>query len=168
MSLRSASSVLALGAALSALVSACAVIYPELQTPVRSAEGREIEAPPKDLRWIAFKGADVPAETRDGRKWGGDLGRRAPDPYAVLYMNGRLLLKTPAQGGTLVPTWPDGPAGNFRINRNDRFRVELWDSNTLNDHPIGFKEIGSIDEWVDTSGEVEIECNSGARVLLAF
>jgi len=168
MSLQSVSPVLVPGAVLSALVTACAAVYPELQTPVHSAEGRELEAPPKNLRWIAFKGAEVPPETRDGRKWGGDLGRRAPDPYAILYMNGRLLLKTPAQAGTLVPTWPDGPAGNFVIDRTDRFRVELWDSNVLNDHPIGYKEVGSLEEGVDTSGEVEIECNSGARVRLAF
>ena len=168
MSLRWVPSVFVPGAMCWALATACAAVYPELQTPVRSAEGHELEAPPKGLRWIAFKGAEVPPETRDGRKWGGDLGRRAPDPYAALYMNGRLLLKTPAQRGTLVPTWPDGPAGNFRINRYDRFRVELWDSNVLNDHPIGYKEVGSLDEGLDTSGEVEIECNSGARVRLAF
>jgi hypothetical protein len=164
MSLRSVSCFLALFGAL----GACAAVYPELQTPLRSAEGRQAEAPPKDLRWIAFKGATVPAETRDGRKWGGDLGRKAPDPYAVLFVNGKLLLKTPAQGGTLTPTWPDGPAGNFRIKKGDHFRVELWDSNTISDHPIGVKDVGSLDDSVDVSGEADIECDSGAQVRVAF
>jgi hypothetical protein len=150
-----------------AVLAGCAAVYPELKTPVRSAESRQIEAPPSDLHWIAFKGATVPMETRDGRKWGGGLGRAAPDPYAVLYLNGKVLLKTSSQANTLTPTWPDGPAGNFRVTRNDRFRVELWDSNALNDHPIGIKEVGSLDESLDR-GEAEVECDSGARVVLAF
>jgi hypothetical protein len=156
------------GGALGVLLAACAAVYPELQTPVRSAEGRQVEAAPSGLRWIAFKGATVPSETRDGRKWGGDLGKAAPDPYAVLYLNGKRLLKTPAQGGTLTPTWPDGPAGNFRIQKGDRFRVELWDSSALNDHPIGFKDVGSFDASVDENGEADIECDSGAHVRIAF
>src|SRR5262249_33756037 len=81
---------------------------------------------------------------------------------------GKLLLKTPAQGGTLTPTWADGPAGNFHLKNTDRFRVELWDSNTINDHPIGVKEIGSLDEEVDRTGETDIECDSGAHVRIAF
>jgi hypothetical protein len=146
----------------------CAAVYPELQTPLRPVEGHPIEAAPKDLRWIAFKGATVPQETRDGRKWGGDLGRSAPDPYAVLFVNGKVLLKTPVQNGTLTPTWADGPAGNFRIRRNDHFRVELWDSKAFNDHPIGMKDIGSLDDVVDVTGEADVECDSGAHIVLAF
>jgi hypothetical protein len=168
MSLRSTSCFLVLFGALGAAVGACAAVYPELQTPLRTAEGQPAEAPPNNLRWIAFKGATVPGETRDGRKWGGDLGHAAPDPYAVLFVNGKLLLKTPSQSGTLTPTWPDGPAGNFRVKKSDHFRVELWDSKALNDHPIGFKDIGSVEEGVDVSGEVDVECDSGAHVRIAF
>jgi len=153
---------------LASLVAGCSAVYPELQTPVRSAEGREIEAPPSGLRWVAFKGANVPAETRDGRKWGSDLGRKSPDPYAVLLVNGKLLLKTPSQGGTLNPTWPEAPAGNFRLKDTDRFRVELWDSNTINDHPIGVKEVGRLDEEIERTGEADVECDSGAHVRIAF
>ena len=105
----------------------------------------------------------MPTETRDGRKWGSDLGRKCADPYAVLLVNGKLLLKTPAQGGTLTPTWPDGPAGNFRLKDTDRFRVELWDSNTINDHPIGVKEMGRLDDEVERTGEADVECDSGAH-----
>jgi hypothetical protein len=151
-----------------AVLSACAAVYPEVQTPLRPAEGREHEAPPSTLRWIAFKGANVPSETRDGRKWGGGLGRAAPDPFAVLYLNGKLLLKTPTQGGTLTPTWPDGPAGNFKVKKGDYFRVELWDSSALRDHPIGVKDVGSLDESTDITGEADIECDTGAHVRVAF
>ncbi len=126
-----------------------------------------MEGAPSDLRWIAFRSAMIPSETRDGRKWGGDLGHAAPDPYAILYLNGKQLLKTPVQIGTLTPTWPDGPAGNFRIKKHDRFRVELWDSKAFNDHPIGMKEVGSFEDAVELTGEAEIECDSDARVTLA-
>jgi membrane-associated protease RseP (regulator of RpoE activity) len=155
-------------AVLAVLGFACSAVYPEVQTPVRSVDKREVEPPPKDLLWIHFKGAVVPGQTRDGRKWGGDLAGHTPDPYAVLFLNGKMLLKTPAQSGTLAPTWPDGPAGNFRLRDGDRFRVELWDSNTLHDHPIGIKEIGALSEEMQATGEAEVECDTGARVRIAF
>jgi hypothetical protein len=156
-------------ALLLASIAACSAVYPEVQTPVRQPDRRPVEAPPKELVWIAFKGATVPAETRDGRKWGGDLGNSTPDPYAELFLNGQLLLKTPAQSGTMNPTWPNAPAGNFRLSEGDRFRVELWDSRAIHDHPIGIKEIGMISEdEVQTASEGGVECDTGARVRVAF
>jgi hypothetical protein len=153
---------------LTAFCLGCSAVYPEVQTPVRSLDRRQVQPPPKELFWIHFKGATVPEETRDGRKWGGDLAGHAPDPYAVLFVNGKQLLKTPSQSGTLAPTWPDGPAGNFRLKGTDRFRVELWDSNTLHDHPIGVKDIGVVTEEIEMTGEAEVECDTGARVRIAF
>jgi len=153
---------------LAAAVSACSAVYPEIQTPVRSLDSRQVDPAPKEIVWIRLKGATVPSETRDGRKWGGDLSGHAPDPYALLFMNGKLLLRTPVQSSTLSPTWPVGPAGNFRLIDGDRFRVELWDSTTLHDHPIGVKEIGSLNEEISMAGEVDVECDTGARVRVAF
>jgi hypothetical protein len=147
------------------LLVACSAVYPELKTPIRPALG-ELEAPPKDLRWIAFKGANVPRETRDGRKWDA-VGGHAPDPYAVLFVNGQVLFKTPVQSNTLAPTWPDAPAGNVWIRDTDKFRVEIWDSNPINDHPIGVKDLGSFDEEIKLNGKVEAECDSGASVVIA-
>src|SRR5258708_6721051 len=60
MSFRSAGSQIVLSFAVA--TTGCAAVYPELQTPVRTAESRELEAPPSDLRWLAFKGATVPTE----------------------------------------------------------------------------------------------------------
>ena len=56
------SAVVALGSA-ALVLAACTAVYPELQTPVRSAEGRDVEVAPNELRWLAFKGANVPTET---------------------------------------------------------------------------------------------------------
>jgi len=149
--------------------AACAAVYPEMQAPLRMVEGRAVAPSPSNLRWIAFMGATVPPETRDGRKWGGTLGTSTnPDPYAVLFVNGRVLIKTPVQADTLSPTWPGGPAGNFRVNETDRFRIELWDSNPVNDHPIGVKELGTLTQEVVSAGEADLECDSGAHVRVAF
>ena len=120
------------------------------------------------MKWISFKGATVPPQTRDGRKWGGDLGRGTPDPYAVLLVNGSVLIKTPVQSNTLEPTWPSGPAGNFRVKETDRFRIELWDSKTVNDHPIGIKDMGPLSEEVQHLKEADLECDTGAQVRVAF
>ncbi len=141
-------------------------MYPELEAPVRSVPVGQFEAPPEDVRWIAFKGATIPAQTRDGRKWGNDLRHAPPAPYGLLFLNGKLLLRTPIETDTLSPTWADAPAGNFRVKKDDRFRVEVWESGALADRPIGIKEIGMLDEAVDR--EAEIECDSGVRVRMAF
>ncbi|MET0591684.1 MAG: PDZ domain-containing protein [Polyangiaceae bacterium] len=147
---------------------ACSAVYPELQAPFRTARGNEAEPPPPGLKWIAFKGATVPETTRDGRRWGGDLTKGGPDPYAILYVNGKPLIKTPTHPNTLQPTWPDGPAGNFHIDPNDRFRVELWDSNPINDHPIGIREFKELTEDEERRGEIDLECDTGARVRVAL
>ena len=111
----------------------------------------------------------MPPETRDGRKWGGTLGTSTdPDPYAILFVNARPLIKTSVQTDTLMPTWPGSPAGNFRVQDGDRFRVELWDSNPVNDHPIGVKELGLLSPELLGVGEADVECDSGARVRIAF
>jgi hypothetical protein len=158
------------GRALSCAASilACSAVFPELQAPVRVPRPNEVEPPPAGLKWLAFKGATVPEQTRDGRKWGSDLGKGGPDPYAILYVNGKPLLKTSTHANTLQPTWPDGPAGNFYIAPTDRFRVELWDSNPINDHPIGIKDIKEVSDDDERRSEIDVECDTGARVKVAF
>jgi membrane-associated protease RseP (regulator of RpoE activity) len=116
-------------------LASCPAVYPELKTPLRTARG-DLEPPPEGLRWVAFKSATIPSVTRDGRKWDA-VGGEAPDPYAILHVNEKVLLKTPIQANTTTPTWPDGPAGNFWLRESDRLRIELWDSNPIKDHGLG-------------------------------
>lgn len=152
---------------LTAGLASCPAVYPELKTPLRSARG-ELDPPPDGLRWIAFKSATIPAVTRDGRKWDA-VGGEAPDPYAVLYVNGKMLIKTPTQANTMAPTWPDGPAGNFWLRDSDKLRVELWDANPIKDHPIGIRDLSSIGmgEEVKTTGVLRVETDTGALVEVA-
>jgi hypothetical protein len=151
------------------LLAACPAVYPELKTPMRPVvPGHALEPPPPpELRWIAFKSAKVPALTRDGRRWGSDLGGRMPDPYAKLIVNGAELLRSTVEKATLAPTWPDAPKGNFRIRADDRMRVELWDARVINDHPIGVREVGALTSEQRSLDEIDIECESGARIRLA-
>jgi hypothetical protein len=161
MSLRSA-----LFAALSILlVASCAAVYPELRTPMVVPGAQDLEPPPKDMRWIGFLSATVPPETRDGRKWDA-TGNAAPDPYATLTLKGNVVIKTPVQSNTTTPTWPDAPAGNFRLKRKDVFRVELWDSNPLTDHPIGVKDNLSLTDESISNGKLEITFDTGAEIAI--
>jgi hypothetical protein len=147
----------------------CSAVYPELRTPIHPPmKGQqELESPPSDLRFLSFKGATVPPLTRDGRKWDA-VGGEAPDPYAILFVNGKRLVKTTVQSNTLNPTWPDAPKGNFRIADTDRLRVELWDANPVNDHPIGVKDVGIIDDETLRTGQMDVNCDSGAHVVLGI
>jgi hypothetical protein len=157
-----------LGAA--ALLSACPAVYPEIKTPMRDARAGQVldPAPPSDVRWIAFKKATIPSLTRDGRRWGNELSSGLPDPYAKLLVNKGPLLETTVQRATLQPTWPDAPAGNFRLRQEDRFRVEIWDARVINDHPIGIRDIGRLDSADISSGVLDLETESGVRVQVAI
>jgi hypothetical protein len=145
----------------------CGAVYPELSAPVRPAPtGRELKPPPPDdLLYIAFKGAEIPATTRDGRKWD-SLGNAAPDAFATLSVDGKELIKTPVHANTLKPTWPDQKRANYQIKPGSRIRVELWEANPINNHPICVKNLQGLHDGV-TSGSVEIECDSGATISLA-
>ncbi len=158
----------ALGAAL--LLVACPAVYPEVKTPMRSVRtGQALDpSPPSDLKWIGFKGATIPALTRDGRRWGNDLSSGLPDPYVKLLVNGGELLQSTVDKATLEPTWPDAPSGNFRIRSDDRLRVEIWDARVINDHPIGIRDVGSVGSEDLTGDELDVETDSGVRVRIAF
>lgn len=120
--------------------------------------------PPKNLVFISFESAKIPAKTRDGRQWD-SLGGAAPDPFAKLFLNDRELIRTPVQANTLVPTWPDQTKANYRLPEAGNYRLEVWDSNALNNRPICMKTLHDIMEDVGPA-PVEIECSSGARVVL--
>lgn len=148
------------------VLSGCGAVYPEIASPVRAPPaGRTLDpAPPKDLVYIVFVGAKIPSTTRDGRKWD-SMGGEAPDPFAKLFLNDRELVRTPVQSNTLDPTWPDQKKANYRLPENGNYRLEVWDSNALNNRPICMKTLHDILDDVGPA-PVEIECDSGARVLL--
>ncbi len=146
----------------------CAAIYPEVQTPVRPPiAGQTLQPPPgRHLVWVAFDEGEVPPKTRDGRRWR-DSKSGAPSPFAIVFVNGRELLRTNPRSGTFRPRWEDAPRGNFHFNAGDRVRVELWDAGLVS-HPICVRELGPVSErWAD-EGRVEARCEDGARVALKW
>jgi C2 domain len=146
----------------------CAAVYPELGTRTRPIPtGQPLDpAPPPELRWIRFVSGHVPERTRDGRKWQ-ENGKASP--YAKLLLNGVELFRTSVQGDTLSPTWPGSPHGNFKIATTDRLRVELWDSNPINDKPIGSRELGAVSDLSSSEGPLRLELDdSSADLELSF
>jgi hypothetical protein len=146
------------------LLAACGAVFPEISPPVKSPPGSRAltPPPPSDLVFIAFAGAEIPAKTRDGRQWD-SIGGSAPDPFAKLFADDREIVRTPVQSNTLTPTWPDQKRANYRVSSTAHIRVELWDSNPLNNHPICVKKLHDL---VEQAGPVplDIDCDSGAHL----
>lgn len=158
----------ALGLLAAALLAGCPAVYPELGTRTRPFPAGQVmdPPPPSELRWIRFLAGTVPERTRDGRSW--QKNGKLADPYAKLIVNGKELLKTAVEHDTLTPTWPGSPAGNFKVTADDKFRIELWDSNALNDSPICVQEVKAIAEDQLVEKKIRIHCDSGGEVILAF
>jgi len=143
---------------------ACGAVYPEISTPVRAAGTRRLEPPPPpDLVFLKFANAHIPKHTRDGRQWD-SVGGSAPDPFAKLLIDDKEILLTPVQANTLTPTWPDQKLGNYRIPQGVPVRVELWDSNAINNHPICVETIGNILAEASEEQNLELRCDSGAMI----
>lgn len=115
--------------------------------------------------YLKFAHAQIPTRTRDGRQWD-SVGGSAPDPFAKLLIDDKEILVTPVQANTLSPTWPDQHVGNYRMPRNVPVRVELWDSNAINNHPICVESINNILADVSTEQNLDIRCDSGANIEL--
>jgi len=149
-------------------LAACGAVYPELSTPVRAVGTRRLEPPPPaDLVFLKFVGAHIPTHTRDGRQWD-SVGGSAPDPFAKLLIDDKEILVTPIQANTLAPTWPDQKLGNYRIPPGVRARIELWDSNALNNHPICVQNLGDLLAETSDEQNLDLRCDSGATIELAI
>lgn len=154
-------------AAVLALVAGCAAVFPEVATPLKAVpEGRVLEpAPPEDLLYLEIVRARIPAKTRDGRNWD-SVGGALPDPVAIIFVGDEELFRTSVQSNTLEPTWPDQPKGNYRVPVGAKVRVELWDSNAMNDMPICRRRVEDIHSDTDL-GSVSVNCDGGTIIDLA-
>jgi membrane-associated protease RseP (regulator of RpoE activity) len=145
----------------------CGAVYPQLETPVRTPPGQVglTPPPPDDLLFLKFAGAVIPTRTRDGRNWD-SVGGSLPDAFAKLIVDGKVILETPVQSNTLTPTWPDQRKANYHVRSGAPVRVELWDSNPINNHPICVADVSDLRSDVSTEAPVQINCNSGAELKL--
>ena len=115
--------------------------------------------------YLKFAGAHIPTHTRDGRQWD-SVGGSAPDPFAKLMIGDKEILATPVQANTLAPTWPDQKVGNYRIPQGVPARVELWDSNAINNHPICVESIGNLLAETSEEQNLDLRCDSGATIQI--
>jgi len=145
----------------------CGAVYPQLETPVRTPPGQVAltPPPPDDLVFLKFAGAVIPTRTRDGRNWD-SVGGSLPDAFAKLMVDGKVILETPVQSNTLTPSWPDQPKANYHLRSGAAVRVELWDSNPINNHPICVAEVSDLRSEISSEAPVQINCNSGAELKL--
>jgi hypothetical protein len=143
----------------------CGAVYPQLETPVRTPPGHAAltPPPPDDLLFLKFSGAVIPTRTRDGRSWD-SVGGSLPDAFAKLIIDGKVILETPVQSNTLTPTWPDQRKANYRVRSGASARVELWDSNPINNHPICVSDIADLQSEVSVETPVQVSCSSGAEL----
>jgi hypothetical protein len=145
----------------------CGAVYPQLETPVRSPPGQMAltPPPPDDLLFLKFAGAVIPTRTRDGRNWD-SVGGSLPDAFAKLIVDGKVILETPVQSNSLRPTWPEQRKANYRVPSGASVRVELWDSNPINNHPICVADVSDLRGEASAEGPLQIACNSGAELML--
>lgn len=141
----------------------CGAVYPQLETPVRTPPAHITLLPPapEELMFIKFAGAVIPARTRDGRTWD-SVGGALPDPFAKLFVDGKVILETPVQSDSLTPTWPSQRVANYQVRPGAPVKVELWDSNPLNNHPICVAVV----RLEAAEDPMQINCNSGAEIRL--
>lgn len=144
-------------------IMGCAIIYPEVQTAVRAPQaGQTLDPPPPDdLYFLYFVGASIPPKTPGGLDWPGG----APDPLAKLIVNGTELIRTPTQGKTREPTWPNQTRQNYRVASGSDVFVEVWDDNPMINKPICRAQVRDL-AGLREGGNNEIWCDSGARVRL--
>jgi membrane-associated protease RseP (regulator of RpoE activity) len=144
---------------------ACGVVYPEVQTPLRTPPpGFALQPPPpEEVLYLRFAGATIPRRTVDGQQW--DSGG-APDPYAKLLVNGKEIIVTPVESDTLKPKWGEQVRANYRIKKGSAVKVEVWDKNAIKSRPICTEDIKNLHEEVSTEHPLEITCESGALVEL--
>lgn len=147
----------------------CGAVYPQLSTPVRTPPAHlELKPPPpEDLLFVKFAGATIPTRTRDGRSWD-SVGGSLPDPFAKFFVDGKVILETPVQSNTLAPTWPNQRKANYVIRPGAAVKVELWDSNPINNHPICIAEVPNVHAAAASDGVTQIQCTSGATVSLVI
>lgn len=151
------------------LTTGCPAVYPELPTRMRKVTADQAldPPPPANMYWMRILSARIPERTKGGKTWDEAFGKK-PDPYAKLFINDKEVIKTSPESNSLEPTWPSGPKGNFRLDPGDRLRVEIWDSNPLNDKPIMVRDLGHPDEDARLSKRIRADYDVGGEVVIAL
>jgi len=139
---------------------------PPLATSLRPApEGARLDpAPPDDVVWLRIRSASLPERNSGNQLW--DDEGDGPDPYVVLLLDGKELLRTGAASDTVKPTW-DAPAGNFRLPSDARLEVVVRDDDALGEDLL----MGRAKFYAPTAADVDkgsMEVGVGPRGSLVI
>jgi membrane-associated protease RseP (regulator of RpoE activity) len=116
--------------------------------------------PPEDVYWLSLESAKIPA-----RKIWDDRGGK-PDPFVVLHINGREVMRSASVADSLQPVWK-GPQGNFAFDRADEVVLELVDSDPIRSLPMGSATLSPPTAEQLAAGKLEVEVMRHGQVTLA-
>jgi hypothetical protein len=122
-----------------ALFTGCA--YQRYTTPVHTTTDVKLSSKelPSQMYTFRLLSADVPPHKISGLTWDDD--GTGPDPFARLFVNGRLVWESEVIENQVRPEWNVVLPHNVIVPSNAKFRLELWDYDT----PVSADPIGAIE-----------------------
>ncbi len=111
--------------------------------------------PPAGVYWLRLRAGTVPATTPGNQPW--DEGGGLPDPFAILFVDGKELFRTAPASDTYEPAWAI-PSGNFEIPPSAQLEVLVRDDDPIGDDMImGRAKIDPPSAGDLASGRMEID-----------
>ena len=122
--------------------------------------------PPPGVYWVRVKSGTVPKETPGNQKW--DEVGELPDPYVVLTLNGKEIMRTDPAGDTYSPTW-DGEGANFAIGSGAELEILVRDSDAVGDDLLmGRAKFEPPSAAQLSAGIVELDTGRRGKVRIEF
>jgi hypothetical protein len=120
--------------------------------------------PPPHVYWLRVRSGKLPKLTVDNRPW--DEVGADPDPFVVVSVNGKEILRTPAATDTIEPQWIE-PSGNFEIPDDAVVEVEVRDSDAVGDNLlIGRAKVGAPTNADLQSGRMAVDIGRRAVIYI--
>ncbi len=115
-------------------VSGCA--YPQHRTSLAPvSRSVNTSGSPSHVYEFTLVSANIEPRQRSGHDW--DEGGGQPDAFLRVYRDGSLIWESRPVTDNLNPEFNQRPRTNLRLPRDTRIRLELWDSDTASEDPIG-------------------------------
>jgi len=121
-------------------------------------------AAPTGVFWLHIATANVTARTSGGQLW--DEVGGFPDPYVVLLVDGKEVMRTDTATDTLNAKWTGEPQGNLEVSNRSTMRVHVRDDDAINDVPIGGASFGPPSVSELASGEMHLDIGNRGKVTL--
>jgi hypothetical protein len=120
------------------LASLAGCAYQRYTTPLHTVPNPKLSSKERPAALYTFEliSAEVPPTKNSGLAW--DEDGSPPDPFARLFVDGRLVWESEVKSDQIKPVWHVVLPKNVAIAANSLFRLELWDYDaTISADPIG-------------------------------